>query len=104
MDQVDDKSPDAVRVKNDVNNVNHRYDDVIAKLEDRKVRLEDDVTNAKEFNESMQDLEDWLPGIQERVAMQEPISTEPETVRAQLEEAQVSLIGIFDLVSVLLSP
>jgi len=91
MDQVDDRAPDAIRVKNDVEDVNNRYDDVVAKLEDRKARLEDDVTNAKEFNSCVQDLEDWLPGIQERVAKQEPISTEPETVRSQLEEAQVSL-------------
>lgn len=90
MDQVDDKSQDAMRVKNDVRNVDNRYNDVFAKLEDRKAQLEDDVINAKEFNDCLSDLDSWLPDAQDRVAKQEPISTEPETVKAQLEEAQVS--------------
>lgn len=91
MGQVDERSPDAVRVKQDVNEVGNRYDDVVAKLNDRKARLEEDIANAKEFNDALKDLNDWLPDIQERVAKQQPISTEPETVKSQLEEVQVKI-------------
>lgn len=92
MQQVDEKTPHATQVKADVSQADQKQKDLIDKLNARKANLEEDVKHARVFQGSLADLEAWLPEAEERVSAQQPISTDPETVRIQLEEAQVGFI------------
>ena len=89
MQQVDDKSPDAVRVKQEVNDTDDKYKDTLDKLKERRDKLQDNIGNARVFQDSLQEVEAWLPEATERVAAQKPISVEPEAVKEQLDEVQV---------------
>lgn len=89
MQQVDEKTPHATQVKEEVSQADQKQKDLIEKLNARKANLEEDVKHARVFQGSLADLEAWLPEAEERVSAQQPISTDPETVRKQLEEAQV---------------
>ena len=89
MQQVDEKTPHATQVKEEVSQADQKQKDLIEKLNARKTNLEEDVKHARVFQGSLADLEAWLPEAEERVSAQQPISTDPETVRKQLEEAQV---------------
>lgn len=91
MQQVDEKTPHATQVKADVSQADQKQKDLIDKLNARKANLEEDVKHARVFQGSLADLEAWLPEAEERVSAQQPISTDPETVRKQLEDAQVGL-------------
>lgn len=89
MQQVDEKTPHAAQVKAEVSQVDQKQKELIEKLNARKINLEEDVKYARVFQGSLADIEAWLPEAEERVSAQQPISTDPETVRKQLEEAQV---------------
>lgn len=89
MQQVDEKTPHAAQVKAEVSQADQKQKELIEKLNARKINLEEDVKYARVFQGSLADIEAWLPEAEERVSAQQPISTDPETVRKQLEEAQV---------------
>lgn len=89
MQQVDEKTPHAAQVKAEVSQADQKQKELIEKLNARKINLEEDVKHARVFQGSLADIEAWLPETEERVSAQQPISTDPETVRKQLEEAQV---------------
>lgn len=89
MEQVDEKTPHAAQVKAEVSQADQKQKELIEKLNARKINLEEDVKHARVFQGSLADIEAWLPEAEERVSAQQPISTDPETVRKQLEEAQV---------------
>ena len=89
MQQVDEKTPHAAQVKAEVSQADQQQKELIEKLNARKNDLEEDVKHARVFQGSLADIEAWLPEAEERVSAQQPISTDPETVRKQLEEAQV---------------
>lgn len=89
MQQVDEKTPHAAQVKAEVSQADQKQKELIEKLNARKIDLEEDVKHARVFQGSLADIEAWLPEAEERVSAQQPISTDPETVRKQLEEAQV---------------
>lgn len=89
MQQVDEKTPHATQVREEVSQADQKQKDLIEKLNARKANLEEDVKHARVFQGSLAELEAWLPEVEERVSAQQPISTDPETVRKQLEDAQV---------------
>lgn len=89
MQQVDEKTPHAAQVKAEVSQADQKQKELIEKLNARKINLEEDVKHARVFQGSLADIEAWLPEAEERVSAQQPISTDPETVRKQLEGAQV---------------
>lgn len=89
MQQIDEKTPHAAQVKAEVSQADQKQKELIEKLNARKINLEEDVKHARVFQGSLADIEAWLPEAEERVSAQQPISTDPETVRKQLEEAQV---------------
>ena len=89
MQQIDEKTPHAAQVKAEVSQADQKQKELIEKLNARKINLEEDVKHAHVFQGSLADIEAWLPETEERVSAQQPISTDPETVRKQLEEAQV---------------
>ena len=89
MQQVDEKTPRATQVRAEVSQADQKNKDLIDKLNARKANVEEDVKHARVFQGSLAKLEAWLPEANERISAQQPISTDPETVRKQLQEAQV---------------
>lgn len=89
MQQVDEKTPPATQVKAEVSQTDQKNKELIDKLRARKANLEEDVESARVFQGSLAEIEAWLPEANQTVSSQEPISTEPEALRNQLEEAQV---------------
>lgn len=105
MQQVDEKTPPAIQVRADVSQAEQNNKDLIDKLSARKANLEEDVEHARVFQGSLAEIEAWLPEATERVSAQQPISTDPETLKEQLEEAQVcSLKILYSNETVLMHP
>lgn len=89
MQQVDEKTPPATQVKAEVSQTDQKNKELIDKLRARKANLEEDVESARVFQGSLAEIETWLPEANQTVSSQQPISTAPEALRNQLEEAQV---------------
>ena len=87
---MDERSPAAALVKQEMQSVNQRYQDLLNALTSRKARLENDLVQASKFHNALHDLEEWLPEVQETVSVQEPISSDPEVFKQQLQQAEVS--------------
>lgn len=79
-----------VRVK--VSELSSKYADLHDKLRAKEEQLEEEVNKVKEFNDKVKELDDWLDGAKEKLAGVGPISTDPEAVKKQLEEIEVSVL------------
>ena len=90
MSEFSDKSPAAALLNQEVQAVEQRYRDALDALTNRKAQLENDVVQAEKFNDALSSLEESLPGLQEAVSAQEPISSDPEVVKEQLEQTEVT--------------
>ena len=89
LSEVGEKSPAATHVKQEMQAVNQRYQDLLDALTNRKANLENDLVQANKFHDALHDLEERLPEVQEAVSAQEPISSDPEVVKQQLQQAEV---------------
>ena len=89
MESVDERTPHSIELRDKVSEVNEKHEGLICALKTHKNNLEEDVAHASVFQKSLQDLEPWLLETTAFVSTQQPISTDPENVRKQLEEAQV---------------
>ena len=93
---MDPKSAEVPRVKHEVDAVSRRYNDLLESLNNENDQLERETEKALKFQDALHNLDEWLPRVEEAVAAQEPISSDPEVVKQQLQQAEVS--DIFDLV------
>ena len=91
MKKVDEKTPKATQVRTDVSQAEQKNKELIDKLNAYKINLEEDVRHARVFQDSLAEIEAWLPVAADYISAQQPISTDPEKVRKQLQEAQVCL-------------
>ena len=87
---MDPKSADVPRVNQEVDAVSRRYNDLLENLNNEKDQLEKETEKALKFQDALHNLEEWLPRIEEAAASQEPISSDPEVVKQQLQQAEVS--------------
>ena len=99
---IDPKSPEVPRVMQEVGGVSKRYHDLLESLRNEKEQLEKETEKAMKFQDALRKLEEWLPSVEGAVAAQEPISSDPEVVKQQLQQAQVSFCSITLLCCVLL--
>lgn len=91
MKKVDEKTPKATQVRTNVSQAEQKNKELIDKLNAYKINLEEDVRHARVFQDSLAEIEAWLPLAADYISAQQPISTDSETVRKQLQEAQVCL-------------
>ena len=91
MKKVDEKTPKATQVRTNVSQAEQKNKELIDKLNAYKMNLEEDVRHARVFQDSLAEIEAWLPLAADYISAQQPISTDSETVRKQLQEAQVCL-------------
>ncbi|KAJ7387741.1 hypothetical protein OS493_001084 [Desmophyllum pertusum] len=85
---MDPKSAEAPRVKQEVEAVYKRYNDLLESLDNEKDQLEKETEKALKFQDALRNLEEWLPRVEDAVAAQEPISSDPEVVKQQLQQAE----------------
>ena len=86
---MDPKSAEIPRVNQEVDAVTRRYNDLLENLNNEKDQLEKETEKALKFQDALHNLEEWLPRVEETVAAQEPISSDPEVVKLQLQQAEV---------------
>lgn len=89
-DSMDEKSSSALDLKKDVDALADRYNDLQDKLADHQKKVNDEIKLAEKFHDAINELQEKLPDIQESVGAQGPISSEPDMVKKQLEQAEVS--------------
>lgn len=87
---MDPKSAEVPRVNQEVDSVTKRYNHLLENLNNEKDQLEKETEKALKFQDALHNLEEWLPRVEEAVAAQEPISSDPEVVKQQLQQAEVS--------------
>ena len=87
---LNEKSPAAALVNHETQLVSQRYHDLCQALEARKAILERDMVRAHQFYETLRELEQWLPRLEEAVSSQEPISSHLLVVERQLARAEVT--------------
>lgn len=93
---LDPKSSEVPRVKKELDSVLKRYHELLENLNKEKDQLEKETTKALKFQDALHSLEEWLPSVEEAVAAQEPISSDPEVVKNQLERAEVTIVKILN--------
>ena len=93
---LDPKSSEVPRVKQELDSVLKRYHELLENLNKEKDQLEKETTKALKFQDALHSLEEWLPSVEEAVAAQEPISSDPEVVKNQLERAEVTIVKILN--------
>lgn len=89
---LDPKSAEVPRVKKEMDSVLKRYHELLENLNKEKDQLEKETTKALKFQDVLHNLEEWLPNVEEAVAAQEPISSDPEVVKNQLQRAEVTTV------------
>ena len=68
-----------------------RYDDLLSALSDRKNVLDKSLFQAKEFDELYNEAMEWMGGAYAKLKGEEPIHSELEEVKQQLEDHKVSV-------------
>lgn len=63
-----------------------RWDAVIARASDKKIKLEIALKEANEFNEALQAFIEWLTKAEKQLAQASPVSRVLETIQVQIEE------------------
>ena len=86
LQQAEDDAPSALSVKEQLVNTNSKSKDLPARLSDRQKELEKTLEATLEFNSSLEEIEQWLPGTVETVDVLEPVSSEPEKLKEQIRE------------------
>lgn len=95
---MDPKSAEVPHVKQEVEGVSKRYHDLLESLRNEKGELEKETEKALKFQDALRKLEEWLPSVEDAVAAQEPISSDPEVVKQQLQQAEVSFCSCYLIV------
>ena len=67
-----------------LNDVNSRWEQLIAKANQRQRELEDALKEAQAFNQEIQDLLIWLNDVDQQLSSSKPVGGLPETAREQL--------------------
>lgn len=88
---LDDKSPSGLELKNDIDTMCDRYNDLKDQLAGHKKKVHNEIALADKFHDTLNELQQMLPDIQESIDSQSPISSEPSIVKQQLEQAEVSI-------------
>lgn len=97
---LDPKSAEVPRVKKEVEDVSNRYHDLLESLSNEKEKLEKETEKALKFQDALRNLEEWLPRVEEALAAQDPISSDPEVVKQQLQQAEVNSVSHFSQLDV----
>ena len=88
--ESDSQLVNASPIQDDMTALNDKFDAVLAGLEREENKLENVINNVEQFHGALKEFESWLPEAMTIVQSFEPISSEPEEVKRQLDEVEVS--------------
>ena len=92
INQVNEASPDRTAISEKVSDVANKFDDLKDKLRTKETELEDEINKAKDFNENLKELDDWLSATRDDLATQKPVGVDPAVIQKQLLEIVVRRI------------
>lgn len=72
-----------------------RWDSVTARANDKKIKLEIAVKEAREFHEALQAFVDWLTTAEKNLAGLKPVSRVMETILVQIDEHKLFQKEVF---------
>lgn len=91
-DKGDEESPEQPAVKKQVDHTNDRYKQLRDQLHETSDKLNDYANKAKTYNSENVDFGNWYDKISKTPSIVEPIGTEPEVIRKQLREVEVTIL------------
>jgi dystonin len=78
-------SKEASMTQTRLNELNVKWNDLLAKAEGRQVELEDALHEAQAFNQEIQDMLSWLNDVDSALSSSKPVGGLPETAKDQLD-------------------
>lgn len=76
----------AVHLSNNLKKLKNQWENVLARANDRKIKLEIALKEATEFHEALQEFVDWLTSAEKYLNNLQPVSRVVENVLKQIEE------------------
>lgn len=80
------KEGSATNLQNNLRTLKSKWDNILSKANDKKIKLEIALKEATEFSEALQAFIDWLSSAEKRLSSLKPVSRVVETIRVQIEE------------------
>merc|ERR1719229_1848551 len=80
------KDGSATNLQNNLRTLKSRWDNILARANDKKIKLEIALKEATEFHDALQAFIDWLTNAEKHLGQLKPVSRVLETIKAQIEE------------------
>ena len=80
------KEGQAANLQNNLRTLKSRWDNILTRANDKKIKLEIALKEATEFHEALQAFIDWLTNAEKTLANLKPVSRVLETIMTQIEE------------------
>jgi len=80
------KDGSATNLQNNLRTLKSKWENILAKANDKKIKLEIALKEAIEFSEALQAFIDWLTSAEKRLSSLKPVSRVVETIKVQIEE------------------
>nr|XP_046919081.1 microtubule-actin cross-linking factor 1-like isoform X6 [Dermatophagoides farinae] len=80
------KEGQAVHLQQNLKNLQNKWENILNRANDRKIKLEIALKEATEFHEALQEFVDWLTSAEKYLASLQPVSRVLEHVLKQIEE------------------
>ena len=91
IEEVLGRRPEGERIGEETTEASDRFTKFRRELSELVEDLEKYNVVSEEFAQSCDDLEEWLPISKEQLSQLAPISTQPNVIEKQIQEAEVSL-------------
>ena len=89
LDKFDEDTPGTRVLKQQLDNTKERNKTDGIKLHDLKNKLEEYADKTEKFNKTTKDFYDWYDDASKTPGLIQPVGTEPEIVKKQLQEVEV---------------
>jgi len=76
----------ATHLQNNLHTLKTRWDNVLIKMNDKKIKLEIALKEAQEFHDSLQDFMEWLTSAEKTLTNLSPVSKVYQNIQQQIEE------------------
>merc|ERR1719188_370871 len=80
------KDGSATNLQNNLCTLKSRWDNILARANDKKIKLEIALKEATEFHEALQAFINWLTNAEKHLSNLKPVSRVLETIKVQIEE------------------
>ncbi len=80
------KDGSATNLQNNLRTLKSRWENILARANDKKIKLEIALKEAIEFHEALQAFIDWLTNAEKTLSNLKPVSRVLETIKVQIEE------------------